>query len=133
MEPKSITLEVVTPERQVIRETATEIQVPGKAGYLGILPGHAPLLTELGIGVLSYSNGGEKRSATICGGFGSARRNACTATNPRRIGTAPARRCDGHWYASKSLPRAARRARQASTNPDRNARGFLRNAAPFQR
>jgi F-type H+-transporting ATPase subunit epsilon len=69
MEPKSITLEVVTPERQVIRETTTEIQVPGKAGYLGILPGHAPLLTELGIGVLSYSSGGGRRSAAVCGGF----------------------------------------------------------------
>jgi F-type H+-transporting ATPase subunit epsilon len=69
MEPTSITLEVVTPERQVIRETVTEIQVPGKAGYLGILPGHAPLLTELGIGILSYASGGGRRSAAVCGGF----------------------------------------------------------------
>jgi F-type H+-transporting ATPase subunit epsilon len=69
MEPTSITLEVVTPERQVIRENATAIQLPGKAGYLGILPGHAPLLTELGIGVVSYSNGGEKHSAAVSGGF----------------------------------------------------------------
>jgi len=54
MLPESIQLIVVTPERQLLRETVVEVAVPGLDGQLGILPGHAPLMTELGIGELSY-------------------------------------------------------------------------------
>ena len=54
MLPESIQLIVVTPERQLLRESAVEVTVPGLDGQLGILPGHAPLMTELGIGELSY-------------------------------------------------------------------------------
>jgi F0F1-type ATP synthase epsilon subunit len=43
-------LEIVTPGRLLVRSSAKEVQIPGKSGYLGILPGHAPLITELGIG-----------------------------------------------------------------------------------
>jgi F-type H+-transporting ATPase subunit epsilon len=68
-EPTSIELQVVTPEKQVISATVTEIQLPGLAGYLGILPGHAPLLTELGIGVLSYVAEGVSYYAAVSGGF----------------------------------------------------------------
>jgi F-type H+-transporting ATPase subunit epsilon len=54
MLPEAIELIVVTPERQLLRETVVEVTVPGPEGALGILPGHAPLMTELGIGELSY-------------------------------------------------------------------------------
>jgi F-type H+-transporting ATPase subunit epsilon len=54
MLPDSIQLIVVTPERQLLRESVVEVTVPGLDGQLGILPGHAPLMTELGIGELSY-------------------------------------------------------------------------------
>jgi len=54
MLPESIQLIVVTPERQLLRETVVEVEIPGLEGELGILPGHAPLMTELGIGELSY-------------------------------------------------------------------------------
>src|SRR5260221_12480945 len=54
MIPESIQLIVVTPERQLLRESVVEVGVPGLDGQLGILPGHAPLMTELGIGELSY-------------------------------------------------------------------------------
>jgi F-type H+-transporting ATPase subunit epsilon len=54
MLPENIQLIVVTPERQLLRETVVEVQLPGADGYLGVLPGHAPLITELGIGELSY-------------------------------------------------------------------------------
>jgi F-type H+-transporting ATPase subunit epsilon len=54
MLPDSIELIVVTPERQIIREKVVEVVVPGLDGELGILPGHAPLITELGIGELHY-------------------------------------------------------------------------------
>ena len=54
MLPDSIQLIVVTPERQLLHETVVEVTVPGLDGELGILPGHAPLITELGIGELAY-------------------------------------------------------------------------------
>jgi F-type H+-transporting ATPase subunit epsilon len=54
MLPESIQLIVVTPERQLLRENVVEVTVPGLDGQLGILPGHAPLMTELGIGELAY-------------------------------------------------------------------------------
>ncbi|HEX8871636.1 MAG TPA: F0F1 ATP synthase subunit epsilon [Candidatus Acidoferrum sp.] len=54
MLPEAIELIVVTPERQLLRETVVEVTVPGLEGQLGILPGHAPLITELGIGELGY-------------------------------------------------------------------------------
>ena len=63
-------LEVATPERELVREEATEVQVPGKTkGYMGILPGHAPLLGLLGIGTLSYLSGGTRRYFAVHGGF----------------------------------------------------------------
>jgi F-type H+-transporting ATPase subunit epsilon len=54
MLPEFIELIVVTPERQLLRESVVEVAIPGLNGQLGILPGHAPLMTELGIGELSY-------------------------------------------------------------------------------
>jgi F-type H+-transporting ATPase subunit epsilon len=54
MLPEAIELTVVTPARQLLRETVVEVTIPGLDGQLGILPGHAPLITELGIGGLSY-------------------------------------------------------------------------------
>jgi F-type H+-transporting ATPase subunit epsilon len=61
-------LEVVTPEREVVRESVSEVQVPGREGYMGILPGHTPLLSELGIGALSYQKGGQRVYVAILGG-----------------------------------------------------------------
>jgi F-type H+-transporting ATPase subunit epsilon len=54
MLPEAIELIVVTPERQLLQETVVEVTIPGLDGALGILPGHAPLISELGIGELSY-------------------------------------------------------------------------------
>ena len=54
MLPDSIELVIVTPERQFLRESVVEAVLPGSEGALGILPGHAPLITELGIGELTY-------------------------------------------------------------------------------
>jgi F-type H+-transporting ATPase subunit epsilon len=62
-------LEVVTPAREVVRERVTEAQVPARGGYLGILPGHTPLLAEMGVGELSYHVGGRVFSCTAIGGF----------------------------------------------------------------
>jgi F-type H+-transporting ATPase subunit epsilon len=65
----SLELEIATPERQLVREQVTEVQIPGKEGYMGILPGHAPLLSLLGIGTLSYVIGGQRRYLSVHGGF----------------------------------------------------------------
>jgi len=67
--PDSLELEVATPERLMVREQATEVQAPGKNGYMGILPGHAALLSQLGSGVLSYVAGGHRRYLAVAGGF----------------------------------------------------------------
>jgi F-type H+-transporting ATPase subunit epsilon len=68
-EQNTIELQVVTPERHVLSEDIDSVEMPGKNGYLGILPRHAPLLTEMGIGILTYRKGSESRSLTIMGGY----------------------------------------------------------------
>ena len=69
MLPEKIELEVVTPERHVLSESVQSLEMPGKDGYLGILPGHAPLITELGIGILTYHKGTEVRYLTVIRGY----------------------------------------------------------------
>jgi F-type H+-transporting ATPase subunit epsilon len=67
--PEKIELQVVTPAKHILSEDVQSVELPGKDGYLGILPGHAPLLTELGAGILTYNKGGETRSMTVIDGF----------------------------------------------------------------
>ncbi|HEY7863927.1 MAG TPA: ATP synthase F1 subunit epsilon [Thermoanaerobaculia bacterium] len=62
-------LSVVTPERTVVEAEVDSVQLPGELGYLGILPGHAPLITLLKPGVISWSPGGGEGAAAISGGF----------------------------------------------------------------
>ncbi|MFZ5926241.1 MAG: ATP synthase F1 subunit epsilon [Acidobacteriota bacterium] len=63
-------LEVATPERMLLRENVRQAQVPAANGYLGILPEHAPLLAELGAGVLVYElENGQKKWMTVIGGY----------------------------------------------------------------
>jgi F-type H+-transporting ATPase subunit epsilon len=69
MLPESIELQIVTPERHVLQETVKSVEIPGKEGYLGILPGHAPLITELGIGILAYRKGDENHFVTVIHGY----------------------------------------------------------------
>jgi F-type H+-transporting ATPase subunit epsilon len=67
--PDLIELVVVTPERELVREQVESVQVPGKDGALGILPGHAPLVGQLGTGFLAYAAGGRRRYLSVSGGF----------------------------------------------------------------
>ncbi len=63
-------LEIVTPEKKVVDTAATEAQIPGKNGYLGVLPGHAPLITELAVGEITFRAGAsadEQRLAVAWG------------------------------------------------------------------
>ena len=65
----TIELEIVTPERLVVKDRAEDIQIPGRSGYLGILPGHAPLITELAVGEISYTNAGVTTRLSVAWGF----------------------------------------------------------------
>src|SRR5271155_2875016 len=62
-------LEIVTPEKKVVDTAATEAQIPGKNGYLGVLPGHAPLITELAVGEITFRAGAEEQRLAVAWGF----------------------------------------------------------------
>lgn len=62
-------LRIVTPDREVVREEAEEAQIPGREGYLGVLPGHAPLISELKIGEITYRKGGKLQHLAVTWGF----------------------------------------------------------------
>jgi F-type H+-transporting ATPase subunit epsilon len=64
-----IHLSVVTPDRKLIDENVDEIVLPGSEGYLGVLPGHAPLLTSLAVGEVTYRTSGVTRYCFVAWGF----------------------------------------------------------------
>ena len=67
--PKHLRLEFVTPERAIAHEEVDELELPGEAGYFGVLPGHAPLLTALKTGEMWYRKGNDRTYAFLDGGF----------------------------------------------------------------
>ena len=67
--PTQIELQIVTPDRNLVQEHVDEVQIPGAAGYFGVLPGHAPLLSALAAGELWYRKGQEKTYLSIAFGF----------------------------------------------------------------
>jgi len=62
-------LEIVTPEKKVVDTAAEEVQIPGKNGYLGILPGHAPLITELAVGEITFREHATEQHLAVAWGF----------------------------------------------------------------
>lgn len=64
-----IALTIVTPERFIVNELVDELQIPGAAGYFGVLPGHAPLFSELKIGEVSYRQGQRWFFVSVAWGF----------------------------------------------------------------
>jgi F-type H+-transporting ATPase subunit epsilon len=67
--PTRLLLEIVTPDRALIREEVDEVVVPGTEGEFGVLPGHTPLLSSLKVGELWYRQGQEKHYLAIAFGF----------------------------------------------------------------
>jgi F-type H+-transporting ATPase subunit epsilon len=67
--PTQLTFELVTPDHGVVSEQVDEVQLPGSEGYLGILPGHTPLLTTLTVGELWYRKGQQKTFLSVAFGF----------------------------------------------------------------
>src|ERR1700681_1308729 len=116
MLPESIELVIVTPERQLLRETVVEVTLPGADGCLGILPGHAPLITELGIGELTYraKNSKEPAHLAIISGFAEVLGDrvtilAETAERPEEIDVA---------RAEEAKKRAEQRLASAASDPN---------------
>jgi len=64
-----VRLELATPARQLVSTEVDEVVAPGSEGYFGVLPGHAPFLTTLGAGEVSYRHGREDAYLTVIGGF----------------------------------------------------------------
>jgi len=62
-------LEIVTPSRLLVKDAAEEAQIPGASGYLGVLPGHAPLITELAVGAITYQASGAAHTLSVAWGF----------------------------------------------------------------
>ncbi len=67
--PSSLTFELVTPERAIVREAVEEVQIPGAGGYFGVLPGHTPLLATLQVGELWFRQGSERFFVSVAFGF----------------------------------------------------------------
>ncbi len=115
-------LEIVTPEKKVVETAAEEVQIPGKNGYLGVLPGHAPLITELAVGEITYRDGSGSSSVSgsneqrlaVAGGFAEVLPDkvtilAETAERPSEIDVA---------RASKAKDRAEQRLASGDTTVD---------------
>ncbi|MGB2716798.1 MAG: F0F1 ATP synthase subunit epsilon [Vicinamibacterales bacterium] len=67
--PTHIDLQIVTPDRSIVRDAVDEVQIPGSEGYFGVLPGHTPLLASLAVGEMWYRKGQEKTFLAIAFGF----------------------------------------------------------------
>jgi F-type H+-transporting ATPase subunit epsilon len=67
--PTHLDLQIVTPDRLVVREQVDEVQIPGSEGYFGVLPGHTPMLAALAVGEMWYRKGAEKTYVAIAHGF----------------------------------------------------------------
>lgn len=75
---EKLKLLVVTAEKKVVDSEADEVTLPGEMGYLGILPGHAALITLLKTGVLSYKNAGAGEAFALDSGFAEISNNIVT-------------------------------------------------------
>ena len=66
---QKLILTVVTPEKELVSEEVDQVNAPGSEGDFGVLYDHAPILTNLRSGQLSYENDGESTALVISGGY----------------------------------------------------------------
>ena len=107
-------LEIVTPEKKVVDTAAEEVQIPSKNGYLGVLPGHAPLITELAVGEIIYCENKSEFRLAVAWGFAEVLPDKVTilaesAERPSEINVERAR---------KAKERAEQRLTSGDTNVD---------------
>ncbi len=69
MSTQSIRLELVTPEQRLLQEEVHEVVLPGEVGYFGVRPGHAPLLSSLQVGEITYRDDTETVRIAVSEGF----------------------------------------------------------------
>jgi F-type H+-transporting ATPase subunit epsilon len=67
--PASLLLQIVTPDKMLVREQVDEVEIPGSEGYFGVLPGHTPMLASLAVGEMWYRKGQEKTYLSLAFGF----------------------------------------------------------------
>ena len=94
---EKVRFELATPTRLVVTAAVEEVVAPGVEGYFGVWPGHAPFLTSLGTGLVSYRDGGREHLLAVNGGFAEVRPDrviilADTAERPEEIDVARAQR-----------------------------------------
>ncbi len=75
---QQIHLEVVTPAGAVVSEDVDIVNAPGYGGDFGVLANHAPFLSTIKIGLLTYEQGKERKSLMISGGFSEVSNNKIT-------------------------------------------------------
>lgn len=129
--PTQIQLEIVTPDRQVVHDSVSSVTIPGKHGYLGILPGHSPLLSELKVGEVVYTRDDTKHYLAVSWGFAEVLPNRCiilvqTAERAEEIDLA---------RAERALERAEEQLKSASdpsVDPDRAREAYERALARLQ-
>lgn len=112
--PDTFETEIVTPDRLVAHDQAEEMQIPGKNGYIGILPGHAPLITELAVGEITYRLNGVTEYLACAWGFAEVlpRKVTILAETAERAEEIDIER------ARKALQRAEERLRSGDPNLD---------------
>ena len=103
-------LEIVTPEKRVFDGTVDLVTVPTASGEAGILPNHAPMISALKPGILSYSNGGSTEKLAIAGGFVEVSSNRVSILTDTAESAADINTADAHAEreaAEKALAAAA--------------------------
>ena len=131
--PDKIAFEVVTPDRRVLAIDVDEVVVPSVEGYLGVLPGHTPLLARIDVGEISYRVGKERRYMSVTAGFAEVLRDrvsvlAKASELPEEIDLVSARCRVSSW--EKHLPYIAATGRDFSRCPGAAwIRGIRREAA----
>ena len=71
-------LSIVTPEKLIVADDADQVNIPGSEGDLGILYDHAPILTAMRAGTLSYQKGEKTTTMVVSGGFAEVTENRVT-------------------------------------------------------
>ncbi|HEY8425318.1 MAG TPA: F0F1 ATP synthase subunit epsilon [Limnochordales bacterium] len=135
---ESLQIEVVTPQRVVLRERAEAVVVPSAEGYLGVLAGHAPMVAVIGTGIVRFGQfHGPKRKMAVSGGFMEVFGNRVTiladaaelaeeidvararAARDRALARLRSRAADiDHARAQRALARALNRLRAAGQDPE---------------
>lgn len=125
MIPDKLDLEIVTPERQVFSETVGSVVLPGTEGYLGVLPGHAPLLTMLAPGEVRCESEGRTRLMAVSGGYAEVLRDRVTIL---------AETCElAEEIDADRAEQSRQRAERLLSSPDTSAAEFARAEVRLKR